>query len=355
MQIDPEYLLTGRPMEEPEGFAEDFNYNQPDDPDPVSSTKKQRIFIRDMAFAMLPQANRDWIIENLAAAGNVIIFSAWTGSGKTWIAYAMAVCVSLGLPIMGFNTVQSACLIVNEEMDEYDLFKRLTMCNRARFGNEKTPVKMVSFARFNLFSEKTAAIDACLLEGLIIETGARFIVIDALADIMQGGDENAVKDTQAVFMRLSEISKHTRCAIMVIHHTGKNGTTRGSSAIPGAVDLAIIGKRTPESDYINFETEKARIIPNMKWSAKMTWTEDQFYIERVERDNANDQLTPKEKTVIEYLENCNPPGATTKQIEGETGVSRYIVINLSKREKIHRIDGGGAGKVATYEVKHDNL
>jgi RecA-family ATPase len=329
-EIDTEYL--DQVLEEPE--------MPPEEPERI----RQRIVIQDMSYHMRPLPPREWGTEGLTGVGDVILLAAWTGSGKTWIAYFWAVCIALARQFLGFNTVQGTCLIVNEEMNEYDLSMRLAMCNRANFGDESTPVKTISFARFNLFSDKTRDVDAALLEGAIDETGAKFVIIDSLSDIMQGGDENAVKDTQPVFMVLSDIAKRTRSVILVIHHTGKNGTTRGSSAIPGAVDLAIIAKRSSDGDRIDFETEKARIVPNLKWSAKMTWTEDQFYIERIEKPGA-DVLTGKEQAILAYLEN---KPATTKEIETETGVSRWDVINLATKGKIQRIDGGGQGKAATW-------
>ncbi len=67
----------------------------------------------------------------------------------------------------------------------------------------------------------------------IRDVDAKLVIIDALADVMAGGDENSVKDTQPVFMQLRKIAEETGAAILVIHHVNKMGDYRGSTAIPG--------------------------------------------------------------------------------------------------------------------------
>lgn len=317
---------------------------------PPETPKNQRVVIKDLAYHLQPLPPRVWRVNGLLAAGTVAIFSAWTGSGKTWLAYLMAVCIALGKDWLGFKTVQGNCLIVNEEMDEYDVSERLTKILKAYQGDETTPIKTISFARFNLFAEKNRASEAALLEKAIIDTGATFVIIDALADIMQGGDENAVKDTQPVFMKLKEIATRNQCVIVVIHHTGKNGATRGSSAIPGAVDLSIIAKRVGDSDRVDFDTEKERIVPRQKWAARMVWLDDQFYAERVETSREPETLTAKEQSILDFIADHPKGQATTKEITWATGLTRFDVLNLVSKRKINRIDGGGQGKEAVYAL-----
>jgi len=325
----------------------------PFDDTPTSEPPEEpvpRIVLYSMADAMQPQPARDWVVKGLLEAGDVGILSAWTGSGKTWIAYELGTAHALGAAWEEFETTQGTTLIVNEEMGERDLKIRLAMCNRAKFGDENTPVYWVSFGRFNFLSEKTAVHDVELLEDVITRSQARLVIIDALADVMAGGNENDVKDTQPVFMRLSEIARKTGAAILVIHHCGKNGQTRGSSAIPGAVDLVIKMTRSEDSPFVNFETEKARNISAIKWVAKMTWTPDQFYTDRFyPEENGREKLTPKEQAVTNYLDDCEGKRAGTKEIETFTGVSRYTLINMAKKGVVKNIQTE-KGREAIYEI-----
>ncbi len=96
------------------------------------------------------------------------------------------------------------------------------------------------------------------MEDLIHTTGAGFVAIDALADVMLGGDENNVQDTQRVFHHLRMVAEKTGAAIVVIHHTNKAGGYRGSSAIKGAVDLMLMVDSEPDSPNINIRSVKSR-------------------------------------------------------------------------------------------------
>lgn len=67
----------------------------------------------------------------------------------------------------------------------------------------------------------------------------RLIVFDTLARCMVGGDENSSRDMGIVIDHCGLVQKQN-CAILMIHHTGKNGSgERGSSALRGAADSMI--------------------------------------------------------------------------------------------------------------------
>ena len=84
----------------------------------------------------------------------------------------------------------------------------------------------------------------------ILESHARLVIIDASADIMPGGDENSVQDTQPIFHCLRAIAEEAQCAIIVIHHSNRNGQYRGSSALKGAVDLMLMIHSEKNSDGV---------------------------------------------------------------------------------------------------------
>ena len=60
------------------------------------------------------------------------------------------------------------------------------------------------------------------------------MIIDALIDVIGDADENNASQVQAAFHALRSIAENTKVAIVMIHHAGKNGVYRGSSAIEGS-------------------------------------------------------------------------------------------------------------------------
>lgn len=69
--------------------------------------------------------------------------------------------------------------------------------------------------------------------------GLALVVLDTLSQTM-GGDENEARDTAAYLRAIGAwIRDRFRCAVLIVHHTGKDSTRgpRGSSAIRGNLDF----------------------------------------------------------------------------------------------------------------------
>ncbi len=67
----------------------------------------------------------------------------------------------------------------------------------------------------------------------------KLIVLDTLARCMIGGDENSAKDMGFFVAACDRVRIATGATVLIVHHTGKNGDYRGSSALKGAVDAMI--------------------------------------------------------------------------------------------------------------------
>jgi DNA-binding transcriptional ArsR family regulator len=70
-----------------------------------------------------------------------------------------------------------------------------------------------------------------------------FIVIDTVARSMAGANENDTA-VMSLYVNQSEtIGKELNAGILLVHHEGRNGLQRGSSALDGAVDSVLSVKR----------------------------------------------------------------------------------------------------------------
>jgi RecA-family ATPase len=255
-----------------------------------------RFIVRDATFALSPQPPVEWIIEQLISSISVSMFYGEPGSKKTFALLSLAVCVALGKEWLGFKTNPRKVLIIDEESGEFWLTRRLSAAIRGELGDENIPVEFVSMAAFKVDNKK----DAAELQELIIERQAKLVIIDALADVMDG-DENSKQDCQPVFTALKRIAIKTGCAIIIIHHSNKSGGYRGSSAIKGALDLQVKIESEDGSHWINFKSEKTRNIEAIKFYGKATWTEDQFYLTQADKPNQAKRQTPSQEFVIRYL------------------------------------------------------
>ena len=110
----------------------------------------------------------------------------------------------------------------------------------------------------NLFSDTKAAkkIIAAARE-CEAESGqpVRLIIVDTLAAASTGADGSSDRDMGVVCDRLRQVADQLDCAVLVVHHSGKDVTKgmRGSSAILGAVDYSLLVEEKDGASSLSVE------------------------------------------------------------------------------------------------------
>jgi len=219
-----------------------------------------------MMDAFSPRPPIDWIVEGFISAGSVNVFYGDAGSKKTWALLDMAVCVAKGDNWLNFKTTASNVFIVDEESGKKRILDRMENVARGHQQTESTPVFCHSLAGYDFGSSSWLS----ELVANIKVMNVRLVIIDALADVMPGRDENAVKDVQPIFLALRKIAEDTQAAIVIIHHANKNGGKndyRGSTSIKGAIDLLVKVESEIKNDLIEFSTVKSRDTDPLMFTA----------------------------------------------------------------------------------------
>ena len=315
---------------------------------PSNADTESRFNIYKAAEALKPQSPIIWILDQIFSVGTVCLFVGNPGSKKTYSLLDLSICIAIGKPWLGYKTKQGAVLIIDEESGKRRLDKRLGDIMRAHSANENTELFYVTLARFDLRSID----DATTVESLIKETKAHFVVIDAFVDVMPGGDENAVKEIQPVMMNLRSIADKTQSAIVVIHHTNKQGNYRGSSALLGAVDTLIKVDSKPGSDHIEFKMEKNRDGEPLEFRAIAKFEQEKFLLVLTE-NQPKSRFSPSQIHVLKYYNdhgNCS-----LRDIQGTHGDFSEAALKKANHDLIRlgcveRTDGGGPGKKAIYAL-----
>lgn len=313
-----------------------------------STPKFKRWVLRDAAYAMQPQPPIEYIVKPLIARRTVIVLYGEPGSKKTYICTSLGVCVAGGKDDwLGFEITPCIVLFVDEESGEIRLSRRINEALRGELLDESANLFYTCYNGLKLDSDTGQA----ELQSVIEQTSAGLVIIDALADVMDG-DENSKKDIQPVFTALKRIAEATNAAIIVIHHSNKNGGYRGSSAIKGAVDALIQITSEDGSRFVNFKTEKKRDGEAMEWSAEATWTESgQFYLTAVESKRGRGAFSKSERYVIRFLRERN--NATIDEIKDAADsctpeAARRAVYSLVDKGIAARNNPGGQGTAAAY-------
>ena len=313
-----------------------------------------RIVIRDAAYYLSDRPAIEYVVEKLIAEGSVnVCFGQW-GAKKTWAAIDLAVCVASGKQWLGMATEPCNVLIVDEESGDTRLANRIKDTMRGELGqmaNASVPIKSVSLAQFNLLKRPD---DADLLARLVLELDAKLVIIDALADVMLGGDENAVKDTQPVFANLRFIAELTGAAFIVIHHANKLGGYRGSSAIAGAIDTLLSVESKQDNSLITFKTEKMRDGEPLNFACEANWTDEGFYLTQSEITERA-FLSKSQQYVLDFFtEKGDAKFADLLNFTGDLyaeNTLRKAVQYLINEKLLERKDDGGQRVEAIYGIK----
>lgn len=322
----------------------------PDEPEAAQPTTKKRFEILTAANFFEPQAPIDWTVEGLISAGSVNVFFGEAGCGKTWALLDLAVCVADGAPWLGMATKQGTVLIIDEESGQRRLSRRMGEVMRGHGANDRTPIMATSLAAFDIGNPN----DIGEVYNLIISTGARLVIVDALADIMPGRDENAVKDTAPIFLSLRKIAEETQAAIIVIHHSNKTGGYRGSSAIKGAIDLLLSVEKKNDSNNMAFKTEKARDTTAGAFAATMNFMDgDKFWLTESEYEKTTAEYNKGCQYVLRYLTATGT--GTIADIQGAADscselAARKAVYYLVNGGEVQRTNPGGRGTAAIFAL-----
>ena len=316
--------------------------------------ERGRIVIRDAAYYLSERPPIEYVVERLIAESSVNVWFGQWGAKKTWAAIDLAVCVASGKQWLGMATEPCNVLIIDEESGDTRLANRIKDTMRGELGqmaNASVPIKSVSLAQFNLLKRPD---DADLLARLVLEQDAKLIIIDALADVMLGGDENAVKDTQPVFANLRFIAELTGAAFIVIHHANKGGGYRGSSAIAGAIDTLLSVESKQDNSLITFKTEKMRDGEPLNFACEANWTDEGFYLTQSEITERA-FLSKSQQYVLDFFtEKGDAKFADLLNFTGDLyaeNTLRKAVQYLINEKLLERKDDGGQRVEAIYGIK----
>jgi hypothetical protein len=176
----------------------------------------------------------EWLIDGVMTQGSFVVLYGAAGTGKTFTALDMAGAIGSGQPWQGHDTLQGPVIYVAAE-GVGDLGLRHEALRLGR-GLDDLPDLGYITEPVNLHTGN----DVGYLINLVSERRPRLVVVDTLARSMDGGDENVVKDMNAVIKNVDHLRHATGAAVQLIHHTGHDKSReRGSSALKGAADVFI--------------------------------------------------------------------------------------------------------------------
>ena len=233
---------------------------------PAAAVAKQKaptewvVALPEQIFA--PLAEPDYLIAGLIRRGGLLQIQAYGGSGKSWLAVNLALCLASGRPWLGrLGTKPSAVVCLDYENGFYEMARRLQA--NAKALELPTPVQGIG-----LITMPDQYMTSDGFETSITKLTATYqvIIIDTLKAASPGVDENDSKMRESLD-RLRRVGERTGCTFVVLIHSKKKSNSateidarergRGSSAIYDAAD-AQLGVEYEQGKPLQIVQTKAR-------------------------------------------------------------------------------------------------
>ncbi len=252
-----------------------------------------------------PVPSRKWLVPDWIPGRNVTILNGDGGTGKSLLAYQLAVCCAADRPWLGMPVNGGPALYLSAEDEDAELHHRLDdiLQSLGLAYDDVAQLRDRSVAGEDAllaFEDKLALTKSALfeeLEAATAQTRPALVVVDTLADVFPANENDRAKVRQFVGMLRGLAIRHD-CAVVLLAHPSLSGMTSGSgssgsTAWNNSVRSRLYLTRIMDSDYEpnpdrrNLRTMKSN-YGRIGGEVQMTWKAGCF-----ENDEPEDRLDAK--------------------------------------------------------------
>jgi RecA-family ATPase len=291
------------------------------------------------AWASTDPEPRQWALDRLVPKGEVTLFTGPGGVGKSLFAQQLATCHAAGLPMLGVDTAGGATLYLTAEDDDRELHWRqahISRALRAPIASLAGKLHLTSLrgrlnnelATFDGEGRLRTAPAYALLRGTIEATGAALVVLDNVAHLF-AGNENDRGQVTAFANLLNALCRDLGTTIILIGHPNKAGDDySGSTAWLNAVRSQVTLKR-PE-DALDPDTRVVTLgKANYARQGEQTlfrWHDFAFVLDTDLPDNTRAELAANAQAAAEnaaFLKCLAAATANRRAVSHNPGVNYY--------------------------------
>lgn len=213
-----------------------------------------------------PIPDVDWLVDDLFVKREVTLLAGDGGSGKSWLAMALATAVArgdktfLGQPLRHGGKV----LYVEQENPlQLALMRFAALSSSEKFPHQgidpllKKNLELLWYAGVNLYEEPQLLLEEA------VELEPELVVVDSMTSVSIGvkSENDSAEMSRIMRGALIPIARESGAAVVVLHHSDKGGSgARGSSEIRNGADQVLSIKRAETLD--GFSGTRVNIFPN---------------------------------------------------------------------------------------------
>lgn len=208
---------------------------------------------------LVKQQRVGWRVLDIIPKKGLVVMWGAPGSGKSFAAFDIGAAIARGHKYHGKRTKRGLVLIIAAEGDLTS--RTMAYVNEHGIKDGELDNLMVMQRSVNMLDKHADMADLLeTINEIVDSTGEELalIVVDTLNRVMPGGNENASEDMGAVISNAKMIEDAFKCAVMFVHHSGKDETkgSRGHSSLKGAMDAEISIIRNEDIRTFRIEKQK---------------------------------------------------------------------------------------------------
>ena len=294
--------------------------------------------MEEFLLSTLPE--RDYLLHPVIPEQGIVMLVAKRGIGKTFTALHMSLSVAGGLSLFNWHAPKARrVLYVDGEMPAISMQERLAALAT---GMAAPPHAMQNFSIITPDIQSRPMPDLATTYGQqALEpflAGVDLLVLDNLATLCRTGKENESQSWTPMQTWLLDLRRRGM-AVLLVHHAGKSGDQRGTSAREDIMDT-VISLRRPTTYSV---AEGARFEVHLTKALGIVG-EDAMPFEVHLRSEGNQLIWDVNELVnvqAEQLKQLLAEGFSIRDCADEMGVSKSVVHRLKKKLE----EGGDAGAV----------
>jgi hypothetical protein len=249
-----------------------------------------------------------WLIEGLWGAAAVGLIGGHPKCGKTWLGLDMALSVASGTSCLGCYGVQQAGpVLVYLAEDTLRMVRQRVqaMAHYRELALGRLDMHVITAPRLRLDDAQ----DRARLLRTVEVLQPRLLLLDPLVRLHQANENDAVEMAQ-LLSGLRELQKRFQVAVVVAHHTRKNGGgsgqpgqgLRGSSDLWAWSDSNLYLRRDQDQLVLSME-HRAAPAPDPIALRLADADAETLHLEVVEKQRRGSRETPLDEQILELLAN----------------------------------------------------
>lgn len=208
--------------------------------------------------------NEPSLVEGVLSPQTLIAIIGATGSGKTFCAGHLAMCLATGRPWFGREARPG--LVVYAALEGPRSAERRFVAARERQEIGSGAPLILTPGPINLRNPADVTALIALVRSAQSDHGSECVAVfvDTVSRALAGGDENGSEDMPALIAGADAVRLQTGAAVVLVHHTGKDESrgARGHSSFKAALDTEIeitvqgdthVATVTKQRDYVSGE------------------------------------------------------------------------------------------------------